>query len=124
LVKNEWEEMAEKLDGSHWWHRRIVLLVAAVCVFAAVVYDMRMPAHNRGTMLGMFLTLALLYTPFTLKTAAGRLWWGTFVLALGSSVAAVVVGIHNPWSRCCAVVAGCAYSVGVCLRWYPPTARS
>ena len=109
----------QSLSRSYWAKRKLILLAAGSCGLAFIAYAMTMPAHNRGFILGIFLMFALLCSPFTLKTIAGRLWWATFVIAIGTGVGAVLLGVHNPLGWVCAVAAGCAYAVGVCLRWNP-----
>jgi hypothetical protein len=116
----EREEMTAKLDAAYWRRNRLYLAAVALCGLAVIAVAMRMPAHVHMYSLWTILLFALLCSPFTLKTAAGRLWWGAFAIAIGGSVGAVLMGAYNPLSWLCAVAAGCAYSVGVCLRWRPP----
>jgi hypothetical protein len=107
----------QSLNGAYWRQRKVVLLAAGLCGFAFVVYMMRMPAHNRGFILVLSLMFALICSPFTLKTAAGRLWWGSFGTMLVSGAAAILLSVNNPLSWFFAVAAACAYAIGVCLRW-------
>ena len=115
--------MTEGLDASYWRRRTRTLLVGMICGFLGVAIAMTMPAANRGAVLVVVLIAALLCSPFTLKTAAGRLWWGTHLVGIGSGIAAVLLGAHSPLGWLCAVMAACAYAVGVCLRWNPPAER-
>jgi hypothetical protein len=112
----------ENLDRSYWIKHRSILAVAGLSGFLFVAWIIRMPGNNQKFILSFFPVFALLFSPFTLKTAVGRLWWGTFLIALGSGLSAVLCGIQSPVSWFCAFVAGCAYAIGVCLRWNPPTA--
>ena len=109
----------EGLSRSYWRKHKRVLLVAGSCGFAFVGFVMSRSGHNQNWLLGFFLVQALLGSPFTLKTAAGRLWWASYVAFLVSGSAAVLLGVHHPLAWICAAVAACSYAVGVCLRWNP-----
>lgn len=107
------------MSRSYWIQHKGFLLVGLLGGFAGVVYAMRMPVHNRGFVLSLLVVSALLRSPFTFRTVGGRLWWTTFLVALGSGIVAVLLGALNPLSWICTIIAACAYSVAVCLRWHP-----
>lgn len=110
----------ENLERSYWMKHRSILAVAGLCGFLFVVYTMRSPHRYQMYMLVLFPVFSLLFSPFTLETAAGRLWWRSCLLAVGGGVSAVLFGFHNPLGWLCACLAGYAYAVGVCLRWNSP----
>lgn len=111
----------EDLDIRYWRKRKGILSAAGAVGFAAFTFLwLWMPSRNGTFLLAWFLINPLLCSPFRLKTAAGRLWWTTYFLAIGSGFAAVRLGIHHPLAWVCAVIAACAYAIGVCLRWKPP----
>lgn len=114
----------EDLDIHYWRKRKGILFAAGAAGFAAFVFMwLWMPPHNWTLLLAWFLINPLLFSPFRLKTAAGRLWWTTYFLAIGSGIGAVRLGIHHPLAWVCAIIAACAYAMGGCLRWKPPSSE-
>lgn len=109
----------QPLDGAYWRKRMSLLVPAGVCGFGYIALLMRIPAHYWGYIWLPVVPLTLCCAPFTLKTAIGRLWWGAYGTLLVSGGAAVLLGSSNPLSWFFAVVAGCAYAIGICLRWSP-----
>lgn len=114
------EMKLEDLSSVYWMKHKHVLLIAGLCGVAFVVFSMQMHSHNRGYLLGLSILSALLCSPFTLKTASGRLWWSCFAIAFGSGIIAVLLGPQNLFSWILTVVAAVAYAVSACLRWNPP----
>ncbi len=107
----------EGFRKSFWRMHKFKLVVASLIGIAYVIFLMNMPASNRGYLLGIPVVQAVLCSPFTYRTAVGRLWWASYVTAIAMGVIAVLLGMHNPLSWICALIAGCAFAIGVCLRW-------
>jgi hypothetical protein len=114
----------EDLSRAYWAKHKRVLLIAVPLGFGFVAFSMYLHNQNRGYILGLCVLLALLSSPFTLKTASGRLWWLCFATAVGSGTAATFLGPYNILSWVLSGVVGFTYAIGVCLRWNPPGLKS
>lgn len=94
-----------------------LLMASAVACIMVLGLMTQASASVRQSCLILTVLTTLISSPFTLKTAAGRLWWATWLLAISSVILAVRSGIHNPLSWLCVLIASCGYAIGVCLRW-------
>jgi hypothetical protein len=60
---------------------------------------------------------ALLWSPFTLRTQAGRSWWTAYVCFVCSCIGCAFFGWNNLIGWLCAALAVVSSGVTVCLRW-------
>jgi hypothetical protein len=96
--------------------------VAWVAGLGFLAYFMLRPMHDYTTVVVILVVNTLLCSPFTLRTPAGRLWWMVYTLAVLSAMGAVMSGGQNAIGWLLATLATSLYSLGVCLRWHPPSA--
>jgi hypothetical protein len=118
-AENQIQEL--EFGRQYWFAHWNVLLIAGLIGSSAVFLLVWMIAHGHGYYVWPVLVFPLLFSPFRLSNRIGRLWWSSYLVAVASGAAAVLLGFHNPVSWLCAALAGCAYAVGVCLRWHPGT---
>lgn len=113
----------EDLSRSCWLQHKMMLMVSGLVAFGGLACLMRRPGNHDFVIIGLEI-MALVCCPLRLDTVRGRLWWGILLILIVSGFAALRLGSHNPISWIFALIACCAYAMGVCLRWHDPAIHS
>lgn len=101
----------------------MILLVSGLVAFTGLAYLMPRPGNHDFVVFGLGI-MALVCCQLRLDTLRGRLWWSIASILLASGFAALRLGSQNPLGWLFALIAGCAYAMGVYLRWHAPAIRS
>jgi len=113
----------EDFSRSYWLQHKMMLMVSGLVAFAGLAHFMHRPGNHDFVIFQMGM-MALLCCPLQLNTVRRRLWWGIALILMASGFAALRLGSHNPISWIFALIACCAYAMGVCLRWHDPAIHS
>ena len=115
-----------RITTSYWLKHKFRLLAYGVIgVFVVwLVHWHASSNHNRGLVsmiCGAQLIVALLFSPFALKTEVGRIWLTSFAIFVGGVTLLDQFNLSGVALWLSATVIVCAMAVGGCLRWPPPT---